>query len=88
MQLTEYERLRVEQKKAIWVGIGVSSLFIGLGVWAFTARWFWAVAIFALCTYFLGVNLYLTCRLRKDGSPFVPSRKDVLRFMFTFKRMK
>ena len=86
MQLSEYQKLRRAQKNGLIVFIGSSALWLGLGVWAGVGRWWWAIPFCAFCAYFSLATTYLTYRLRgKGGSPFAPTRAEVIKWMFTFK---
>jgi hypothetical protein len=86
MQLNEYEKLRRAQNKGgLIASIGVWAFCLGLGVWAGVSKWWRAVPFCAFYMYFFVANIYLTYRLRRKGSPFMPSRKEVIKWMFTFK---
>lgn len=81
----EYEKLRIAQKKALLVAIGLSVVVLGLGVLAGVSNWLWAIPFCAFYLYFWVATAYLTHKLRRKGSPFVPSRREVFKWMFTFK---
>ena len=85
IQLNEYERLRRGQKKELLVAIGLSVVWLGLGVWAGVSKWLWAIPFCAFFLYSFVATAYLTYKSRRNGSPFVPSRGEVLKWMFTFK---
>jgi len=86
MQLSEYEKLRRAQKKTVTASIVVSAFWVGLGAWAGASKWWWAIPF---CAFFMYVSLataYLTYRFRRrGGSPFGPTRAEVIKWMFTFK---
>ena len=85
MPFNEYERLRKGQKKGLLAAIGLSVLWLGLGILAGVSNWLWAIPF---CTFFMYcwvASAYLTYKLRQKGSPFVPSRREVIKWMFTFK---
>jgi hypothetical protein len=86
MQLSEYEKLRRAQKKELIASIVALVFWLGLGVWAGVSKWWWAIPFCAFFMYCFVANTYLTYRLRRKGeSPFVPSRGEVIKWMFTFK---
>jgi len=85
MQLNEYERLRITQKKRVLVAIALSAIWLGLGIWAGASKWLWAIPFCAFFLYCWVAVAYLTYKSRRKGNPFVPSRRKVLKWMFTFK---
>jgi hypothetical protein len=86
MQVSEYEKFRKSQKNGLIVLGVASAIGLGLGVWAGVSKWWWAVPFCAFYTYFFAAATYLTYRLRRrGGSPFSPTRAEVIKWMFTFR---
>lgn len=85
MTANEYERLRNNQKTGLLSAVGGLVLWLGLGVWAGLSNWLWAVPFCAFFAYMFLATFLLTYKFRKKGSPFVPSRREVFKRMFTFK---
>jgi hypothetical protein len=85
-QVSEYEKLRQSQRNSLRLFIVSSAFWLALGVWAGVSRWWWAIPFCAFFMYASVATAYLTYRLRRrGGSPFSPTRAEVVKWMFTFR---